>query len=56
MKHWSQRETQYLKDRYNTVPIEVLAKELGRTPSAIYNRVRYLRKRGWTFERKNANS
>ena len=51
MKQWTKDERLILKQKYNEVPLDDLAEELGRTKKSIYNQVVYLRKRGWTFAR-----
>ena len=52
MKRWTEEEYRYLKDNYNVIPIEKIISELGRTQSSITSKIRYLRRRGWTFNRK----
>jgi|TARA_R100000084_G_C4639115_1_gene142759 biotin operon repressor len=52
MKRWTEEEYRYLKDNYNVIPIEKIIFELGRTQSSITSKIRYLRRRGWTFNRK----
>jgi|TARA_Y100000033_G_C2711475_1_gene93606 Mn-dependent DtxR family transcriptional regulator len=51
-KHWTDKEKRYLKEHYNVAKIEVIAEILERTPQSIRSQVNYLRKRGWTFNRK----
>ena len=50
-KRWTDKERQYLKTNYNSLPMSVIASQLGRTGSSIRSQVDYLRKRGWTFNR-----
>jgi len=52
MKRWTEEEYRYLKDNYNVIPIEKIIFTLGRTQSSITSKIRYLRRRGWTFNRK----
>tara|TARA_S200000501_G_C20651956_1_gene667880 strand:+ start:219 stop:392 length:174 start_codon:yes stop_codon:yes gene_type:complete len=52
MKRWTEEEYRYLKDNYNVIPIEKIVSELNRTHSSITSKIRYLRRRGWTFNRK----
>jgi hypothetical protein len=50
MSHWTDKERNLLKEFYYAVTPEELELLLpGRTRSAIYNQVTYLRTRGWTF-------
>ena len=50
-KRWTDKERQYLKTNYNSLPMSIIASQLGRTGSSIRSQVDYLRKRGWTFNR-----
>ena len=50
-KRWSDKERNYLKDNYNSLPMSIIASQLGRTASSIRSQIDYLRKRGWTFNR-----
>lgn len=47
---WSREERLILKKYYKKVPLDNLMTLLpGRDKTSIYNQVRYLRKRNWTF-------
>ena len=50
-KRWTDKERNYLKDNYNSLPMIIIASQLGRTASSIRSQIDYLRKRGWTFNR-----
>ena len=50
-KRWTDKERQYLKMNYNSLPMYIIASQLGRTGSSIRSQIDYLRKRGWTFNR-----
>ena len=50
-KRWTDKERNYLKDNYNSLPMSIIASQLGRTASSIRSQIDYLRKRGWTFNR-----
>ena len=50
-KRWTDKERQYLKMNYNSLPMSIIASQLGRTGSSIRSQIDYLRKRGWTFNR-----
>lgn len=53
---WTDNERQILRKYYNVLSIEELLLKLPRrTENSIYKQVQYLRKRGWTFERKGEN-
>tara|TARA_Y100000361_G_C11132024_1_gene329539 strand:+ start:1049 stop:1198 length:150 start_codon:yes stop_codon:yes gene_type:complete len=47
---WTDKEVDLLKRFYGELPIDDLAFMLHKTKSAIYSKVHYLRKRGWTFK------
>ena len=47
---WTDSEVRLLKKEYGTVDTKELAVRLNKTPTAIYSKVQYLRKRGWTFD------
>ena len=49
---WTTKERQLLKEKYNTIPAEQLSALMGRSLSSITSQVNYLRKRGWTFNRR----
>ena len=49
-KKWTKRQQDLLKRFYGEITIEELSVMLEKTPSAIYSKVHYLRKRGWTFK------
>lgn len=51
-KRWTDNERKFLKEHYNSVAIEDLEKHFDRTANSIRSQVNYLRKRGWTFNRK----
>ena len=53
---WTTKERQLLKDKYNTIPTEQLSALMGRSLSSITSQVSYLRKRGWTFNRRKDES
>lgn len=53
---WTTKERQLLKDKYNTMPAEQLSALMGRSLSSITSQVNYLRKRGWTFNRRKDES
>lgn len=50
-KRWTDKERQYLKENYNSLPMNIIASQLKRTGSSIRSQIDYLRKRGWTFNR-----
>ena len=50
---WKDEEKEFLKRHYNTMPIEEIAHKLQKTKEQIYSQVHYLRKRGWTFNRRS---
>jgi len=52
MVKWTQEEMDFLKRHYNVMPMEELCRKLNRTEDSIVSKVYYLRKRGWTFERR----
>tara|TARA_S200002703_G_C3783004_1_gene241332 strand:- start:596 stop:766 length:171 start_codon:yes stop_codon:yes gene_type:complete len=54
MSNWTTEEKDFLKRHYGSMPIEELAKKLDKSETAIYSKVYYLRKRGWTFGGDNA--
>ena len=49
---WSDQQVDLLKKFYGDLSIDDLTTMLGKTKSAIYSKVHYLRKRGWTFDKK----
>lgn len=50
IKGWTTEELHTLKKFYKVIPMSDLLELLpDRTESSIYNKVLYLRKRGWTF-------
>ncbi len=53
---WTTKERQLLKDNYNLLTIDELSTKLMRTNSSITSQVNYLRKRGWTFNRRTDGS
>lgn len=50
---WTQEERDFLKRHYNEMSTEELSQKLDKTPEQIYSQVYYLRKRGWTFNRRS---
>lgn len=53
---WTDKERQLLKDNYNLLTLEELSTKLMRTNSSITSQVNYLRKRGWSFNRRTDGS
>jgi len=51
-KRWTDTERQFLKRHYQEMSTEEIALKLERTASEIHSQVYYLRKRGWTFNRR----
>ncbi len=49
---WTTKERQKLKDLYNTIPLDELSTKMARSQGSITSQVNYLRKRGWTFNRR----
>jgi predicted transcriptional regulator len=47
---WTVRQHGLLKRYYGEVTMEELSKKLGKSKSAIYSKVHYLRERGWAFK------
>ena len=47
---WTDSEVRLLKKEYGTADTQQLAVRLNKTPTAVYSKVQYLRKRGWTFD------
>lgn len=47
---WTDREVDLLKKYYGNISIGEMCIILEKTKSAIYSKVHYLRKRGWTFK------
>ena len=47
---WSESDIRLLKKEYGKVSTTALAVRLNKTPTAVYSKVQYLRKRGWTFD------
>ena len=50
-KRWTDKERQFLKTNYNSLPMNIIVGQLGRTATSIRSQIDYLRKRGWTFNR-----
>ena len=48
-KRWTDKERNYLKENYNSLPMSIIVGQLGRTATSIRSQIDYLRKRGWTF-------
>jgi|TARA_R100000005_G_C4987323_1_gene195354 biotin operon repressor len=53
---WTTKERQLLKENYNILSLDEISTRLMRTPSSITSQVNYLRKRGWTFNRRTDGS
>ena len=49
-KAWTDHQVDLLKKFYGDIPIADLVQILEKSKSAIYSKVHYLRKRGWTFK------
>tara|TARA_R110002012_G_scaffold101610_2_gene240881 strand:+ start:30 stop:185 length:156 start_codon:yes stop_codon:yes gene_type:complete len=47
---WTDKQQDMLKRFYGELPINDLCVMLEKSPSAIYSKVHYLRKRGWSFK------
>ena len=47
---WTDRQVDLLKRFYGEITIDELYIMLEKSKSAIYSKVHYLRKRGWTFK------
>ncbi len=52
MKRWTDKEYAYLKENYNVLPMHTIESQLERSESSIRAKIHYLRKRGWTFNRR----
>ena len=50
-KRWTDKERQFLKKNYNSIPMSMIVSQLGRTATSVRSQIDYLRKRGWTFHR-----
>ena len=50
------KEGQYMKENYISLPMHIIASQLERTGSSIRSQIDYLRKRGWTFNRVGDNN
>ena len=50
-KRWTDKERQFLKKNYNSIPMSMIVSQLDRTATSIRSQIDYLRKRGWTFNR-----
>jgi hypothetical protein len=46
---WTDTQIRLLKELYGELSVEEIANKIGKTPSAVYSKVHYLRKRGWSF-------
>jgi len=53
MASWTQEQKYFLKRHYNEMPTKEIAEKLNKSEEAIHSKVAYLRKRGWTFNRRN---
>lgn len=51
-KRWTDTERDFLKRHYNNMSTEDIASKLDKTVEQIHSQVYYLRKRGWTFNRR----
>ena len=51
-KRWTDTERDFLKRHYNKMSTEDIALKLDKTVEQIHSQVYYLRKRGWTFNRR----
>jgi DNA-directed RNA polymerase specialized sigma24 family protein len=51
-KRWTDTERDFLKRHYNDMSTEDIALKLDKTVEQIHSQVYYLRKRGWTFNRR----
>ena len=51
-KRWTCTERDFLKRHYNDLSTEEIALKLDKTKEQIHSQVYYLRKRGWTFNRR----
>ena len=47
---WTDRQVDLLKRFYGEIAVEELCVMLEKSKSAIYSKVHYLRKRGWSFK------
>lgn len=47
---WTHEERVWLKKNYGKCTVLECATHLNRTPDAVTNQVKYLRKRGWSFD------
>ena len=47
---WTDSDIRLLKELYGEKSVEEIALQLGKSTSAIYSKVHYLRKRGWAFD------
>jgi len=47
---WTNKQQDLLKRFYGQLSVDELTIMLEKSPSAIYSKVHYLRKRGWTFK------
>ena len=50
---WTDSEIRQLKREYGTTSTGELAARLNKSASAVTSKVHYLRRRGWTFNRKS---
>ena len=50
MNKWTNKQQDLLKQFYGKLSIEEMCAMLEKTPSAVYSKVHYLRKRGWSFK------
>jgi len=49
MIQWTHEQRVWLKTNYGKLSVIDCAEELGRSPDAVRSQVKYLRKRGWSF-------
>ena len=50
MNKWTNKQHDLLKQFYGKLSIEEMSIMLEKSKSAIYSKVHYLRKRGWSFK------
>jgi len=50
INRWTSPQQDLLKQNYGKISVAELCVLLDKTDSAIYSKVHYLRKRGWTFK------
>ena len=50
LQHWTYEDRVWLKNNYGKCTVLECATHLNRTTDAVTTQVRYLRKRGWSFD------